>query len=482
MVYLLVVGWQGVSSHRAQIPFLYIINPEFYNWKLYSTAILPGLVTVALWRPRPAGWVLLQASLTLEILKHIYLILRGFLVVLLEARFSSDFASFITQELVLLTSFIAIIRYLWVHKELFQFNADAKSITLSWKTVTVMVMVLAVLVAYLPRMEYATRLSSLKAGVSSQMIIITEKNWIQDMAFSADGRYIASAIQSSKQINVWDVKTRQVVKTFENSGFVEAIAFSPDSRYIIAGTASPQIDQARIGMEVWDMETGTKVERFKRSAPSGRTRNNVESIDFSPGGTYVATRVHADQNAYEVWNFSSGNLVRTLPVGSGFAFWLSDTCYFVRDHKQHRLMDLDSESVIKTFDFTSTDKEMELYGTCSSNDGKLVALHFHKYVTKDGGHNQDAIEVWNVDTGQYLFTQSLNKAGSIRAMAFSPDGRYIVAGGASTSEIKFWDVNTGNLVKELENPVPRVSKLSFSRDGKKLVSTGERMIVIWNLE
>ena len=69
----------------------------------------------------------------------------------------------------------------------------------------------------------------------------------------------------------------------------------------------------------------------------------------------------------------------------------------------------------------------------------------------------------------------------VYGVAFSPDGKRLVTGGFD-SNIKFWDVDTGEEIRTLNAPGP-VHAIAFSPNGKFLASGGEDgAIILWNGE
>ncbi|RFC45132.1 MAG: WD40 repeat/WD40 repeat [Verrucomicrobia bacterium] len=77
-------------------------------------------------------------------------------------------------------------------------------------------------------------------------------------------------------------------------------------------------------------------------------------------------------------------------------------------------------------------------------------------------------------------------SGRVNSVAFSPDGKSLATGSGEASrsgEIKFWDVATGQLQRELVKPhKDAVLSLNFSRDGKWLASgSADRAVRIWEV-
>jgi len=109
---------------------------------------------------------------------------------------------------------------------------------------------------------------------------IPEKNHdrIVSVAFSPDGKWLASESIDQPHASLWDTSTGELKRTFargtkrfEDRG--TSVAISPDSR-LLASTASN-------GLNVWELDSGRRV---FLSADAGGS-----SVAFSPGGFLVAT-------------------------------------------------------------------------------------------------------------------------------------------------------------------------------------------------
>src|SRR5258705_7167697 len=71
-------------------------------------------------------------------------------------------------------------------------------------------------------------------------------------------------------------------------------------------------------------------------------------------------------------------------------------------------------------------------------------------------------------------------AGSVLAVAFSPDGNVLATGSRDTL-IKLWDPRTGELKQTLTDHTGDVYDLDFSSDGKLMASCGkDKTIRLWD--
>jgi len=91
------------------------------------------------------------------------------------------------------------------------------------------------------------------------------------------------------------------------------------------------------------------------------------------------------------------------------------------------------------------------------------------------------VVLWNVSTRKFLRALDTGQ-GSVRAVAISPDGKVLAAGGNGDHfSVKIWDVATGSLVKTLKEDEDFIHTLRFDANGKWLaVSDNAANIYIWD--
>src|SRR5262249_53643280 len=114
---------------------------------------------------------------------------------------------------------------------------------------------------------------------------------------------------------------------------------------------------------------------------------------------------------------------------------------------------------------TTTGKELRQFSVkgaahlAASPDGKLLA---------GSDESEGIVYLWEAATGKELrkFKASRSGFGGILPIAFSGDGKMLVAGG---HEVRIWEVETGKLLHSLKDQQESVIAVAFSGDSKLLV-------------
>ena len=119
-----------------------------------------------------------------------------------------------------------------------------------------------------------------------------------------------------------------------------------------------------------------------------------------------------------------------------------------------------------------------------SPDGTILASALDNNSYRYGGYagndvNSTAIRLWDVSTGDLLFTLS-GHANGVLSIAFSPDGKTL-ASASRDRTIRLWDVSTGDHIRTLTGHTEGVWNVLFSRDGETLISSSwDRSVRLWD--
>jgi hypothetical protein len=124
------------------------------------------------------------------------------------------------------------------------------------------------------------------------------------VAFSPDGRKIASAGSQDQSVRVSDANTLQLLRSFDGlDGWPISVTFSPDGRRLAAGLASP-LEKRPSSIRIWDLETGKE----DRTLP-GHV-GFIWCVAFSPDGMRIASA--CDDRMVRIWDAKTGELIKPL--------------------------------------------------------------------------------------------------------------------------------------------------------------------------
>src|SRR5262249_54245694 len=123
----------------------------------------------------------------------------------------------------------------------------------------------------------------------------------------AEARFLISTVPPDKQGWETDYLSNYLFgqqTTFHTGQAVRRVAFTPDGRYVLAGTGPLSFS----GFRMWDTATGRESRRFYGPAPSSRSVDALVNFGCSPDGKYL---VAVDAGAcISVYDFASGQVVR----------------------------------------------------------------------------------------------------------------------------------------------------------------------------
>ena len=289
----------------------------------------------------------------------------------------------------------------------------------------------------------------------------------------SDGRFVLT-VGADRTARLWEMFTGTEGRRF--GGRLERgsrAAISPDGQFVFTGSEDGN-------GRLWDTATGKEVRRFKGQLKS------VFLAAFSPDGRFLLTESEVDSTA-GLWETATGKKLRRFE-GSGSVTsgaFSPDGRFVLVDS---RLWETATGKEVRRF-------EGDPFAVAFSPDGRFVLI----------GESNHAARLWETDTGKEIrrfgahrapgaigrgpsafdwsklrTTVTVDRTGSsydpetVRAVAFSPDGRFVLTGSEDRTA-RLWETGTGKELRRFEGHSDMVTSVALSADGRFVFTASRDM-------
>jgi WD40 repeat protein len=286
-------------------------------------------------------------------------------------------------------------------------------------------------------------------------------------AISPDGKYIATGGTIIPHVAISSIEKKRIVRKFAvNYGIVTAVAFSPDGRYLATGRGFMAHAHHNESVNIWDAASGRLIRNLHGPAGPETIENEVKSLVFSPDSRYIAvgfiSQPHRGDSVH-LFGVETGVRLRVMHPSKS----PNGPLFFLGRGSLLGYGELGGDCYV--YDVNTGNKVQQLHapGVCAlSPDGRYLAT------------GARLLRIIDRETGREIKTLG-EETGHYRALAFSPDGRYL--GAYSDGALVLWDVTTGRKIRELEaQPDIASYSIGFDAEGKYFMAVCNKYVVVWD--
>jgi WD40 repeat protein len=228
-------------------------------------------------------------------------------------------------------------------------------------------------------------------------------------------------------------------------------------------------------VRVWDTTTGREVLGLR-----GHT-DRCACVAFSPDGLRLASA--SSDRTIRIWDATPlrGDEGQESLTFTQHSHEIRSVAFGPKGPDGPRIASTGSDGVVKVWDAQTGERSTEFSGH-DKISGRRVVVFGVAWDPKGGriaSAGNDTVRVWDARTEREDFR--LDPAQPKAAVAFSPDGRYLVTGNVNNGAVQVWDAGTGREVGTLDTHKREVFGVVFSRDGQHLaLASRDGIVNLWD--
>ena len=296
-------------------------------------------------------------------------------------------------------------------------------------------------------------------------------NWVVDVAWSPDGRRIAST-GGDGTVRVWGAAGNHLLTYRMPSGRFSKLGLTPTGYVVAWSPDNACIASAGDGKKVyvWDAATGRTISVYREH--SGLLPK-VYAVAWSPDGRSITSACSATgtDRTVHLWKATTGQTLRKYDTHS---HWMPNFSVFSLSWSSDgRHIAVGTWGKIWVWNVETG--QLSTYGNHSDAVVSVAWSPGDQLIASCAGQE---VSVWNTVNGKSLAC-SPGHSDRVRGVKWSPDGLYI-ASASNDRTVKIWNALTGDHIFTYSGHSAWTTAIAWSPDGTQIASAShDGTIQVW---
>ena len=291
-------------------------------------------------------------------------------------------------------------------------------------------------------------LQSVAAVAPTITHIAAHTSGVTSLSISSAGRWLISG-GLDETLRIWDaVRLCEVRCISKDVGSIEQVCLAPGSKW--AASCSLRLFKQDMVVQIWDLSDGSVRRRLKGAA------DNLRCVAISPDGRRVAAG--GSDRTVHIWAVDQPGSPSVVLKGhtdqiNSVAFLSGGTV----------LLSASNDGTVRLWN----PNDGTAKGTLKAEVGKVAAAATGG-VSRRLAFAGDGLRIRQADGS---FIRLIGHQGPVLCIAFSPDGQFLLSGGADRT-VRIWRAENGKELRCFQGHTDRVCSVVFRPDGKAAYSGG----------